>query len=597
MIQIASSQCRMLRVSPRGELRSIALFVSVTAALLFCATSAFAQTPSVDAAVAETPPALHDEIDRLIAAKTPGYEALATPLASDAEFLRRVSLDLNGVLPTVAEARAFLADADAAKREKLIDRLLANPAWARHMQRTVDVMLMRRLPQKHVPVPEWEAFLRSSFAENKPYDRIVREVLAADGVDPKQRGPARFFLDREGDSHEITRDVARVFLGANLECAQCHDHPAIGDYRQSHYYGIQAYVVRSFLFTDEKKVASMAEKGEGEVTFESVFEIRDKKSPGPKSLPPQVFEKVSFNEPKFEKGQEYVVAPDPKKKEVRPIPKFSRRSHLPDAIASPDNRRFARTAVNRFWAATFGRGLVNPVDLDHAGNPPSHPELLDVLTDAFIRQRYDVKAFVRELVLSKTYQRASQRPVSADAKPEDTKAALPPEAAFAQAILKPLSPSQFAWSLCEATGEAEIQRASLGAKLSEETLYQRLDGYEKQFVNHFGGQPGKPVEGLEATIDQALWLSNNAFVLNLINPRGGSLSDRLLKLPADNPAAIAEELYLSILIRPPTTDETADVTAYLKDPAGAALTADPRANAVKDLIWALLMSSEFRVVH
>lgn len=540
-----------------------------------------------DAAIAETPTPLHVEIDRLIRERTPNYDAIAAPLATDGEFLRRVSLDLTGLLPSVAETRAFLADTDPAKREKVVNRLLAHPSYPRHMQRTFDVVLMRRLAAKHVAAPAWETFLRTSFAEDKGYDQIVREILAADGTDPKARGPARFLLDREGDSHEITRDVARIFLGANLDCAQCHDHPSVDGFKQAHYYGIQAFVVRSFLFTDEKKVAMMAEKADGEVTFESVFEIRDKKSSGPKSLPPQIFEKVSFTEPKFDKGKEYVVAPDPKKKEVRPIPKFSRRAHLAEAVASRDNRRFARTAVNRVWSILFARGLVHPVDMDHAANPPSHPELLDLLTDEFMRNRFDVRWLLREIVLSSTYQRSSQRPVGADGKAE-----FPPETAFAQAPVRALSPAQFAWSYCQATGEADVQRNALGNKLSEETLFQRLAGYESQFTNRFGGQPGKPVEGLEATIDQALWLSNDAGVLSLLNIRPGSLSDRLVKLPAANPAAIAEELYLTTLIRPPTPQEVAEVAEYLKD-----TTPETRPNAIKDLVWAVTMSSEFRVLH
>lgn len=540
-----------------------------------------------EAAVAETPTPLHVEIDRLIRARTPNYDAIAAPLASDGEFLRRVSLDLTGLLPSIAETRAFLADTGPGKREKLVNRLLAHPSYPRHMQRTFDVVLMRRLAPKHVPVPAWETFLRTSFAENKGYDQIVREILSADGIDANARGPARFVLDRDGDSHEITRDVARIFLGANLDCAQCHDHPSVDGFKQAHYYGIQAFVVRSFLFTDEKKVAMLAEKAEGEVTFESVFEIRDKKSSGPKSLTPQIFEKVSFTEPKFDKGQEYVVAPDPKKKEVRPIPKFSRRAHLAEAVASRDNRRFARTAVNRVWSILFSRGLVHPVDMDHAANPPSHPELLDLLTDEFMRNRFDVRWLLREITLSSTYQRSSQRPVSADGKAE-----FPPEAAFAQALVRPLSPAQFAWAYCEATGEATLQAKSFGDKLTEELLQQRMAGYETQFVNRFGGQPGKPIENLEATIDQALWLSNDAGILSLLNVRNGSLSDRLLKLPADNPAAIAEELYLSALVRMPTPQEVQDVADYLKD-----LTAEARANAAKELVWALTMSSEFRVVH
>jgi hypothetical protein len=155
---------------------------------------------------------LHVMIDRLVALQTPDYDKIAAPVSADDEFLRRVWLDLTGVVPPVGEVRKFLADTDPNKREKQIDQLLASPEYARHMQRTFDVILMRRLPQKHVPVAEWEKFLRDAFADNRPWDRVVRDILNADGSDPANRGPARFYLDREGEVNEITRDIAKVFL-------------------------------------------------------------------------------------------------------------------------------------------------------------------------------------------------------------------------------------------------------------------------------------------------------------------------------------------------------------------------------------------------
>ncbi|MFM8219636.1 MAG: DUF1549 domain-containing protein, partial [Planctomycetaceae bacterium] len=132
---------------------------------------------------------LATQIDRLVALQTPDYNKLAAPVADDAEFLRRAWLDLTGSVPPSAEARAFLADQNPAKRAQVIDRLLGTPEYARHMQRQFDLWLMRRLPQKNVPVPEWEKFLRDSFAANKPWDQLVRQILSNDGSDPNNRGP------------------------------------------------------------------------------------------------------------------------------------------------------------------------------------------------------------------------------------------------------------------------------------------------------------------------------------------------------------------------------------------------------------------------
>jgi hypothetical protein len=557
---------------------------------------------------------LHVMIDRLVALQTPDYDKLAAPICSDEEFVRRIWLDLTGAIPSIADTRQFLADADPDKRAKLIDKLLASPEYSRHMQRIFDLMLMRRLPSKHVPVAEWEKFLRDSLAENKPWDQIVREILTADGSDAAQRGPARFYLDREGEVNEITRDIGKLFLGADLQCAQCHNHPSIEDYKQAHYYGISAFYVRSFVMTDKEKHVIFAEKADGEATFESVFEIRDKVSKGPKTTAPKLFEGMSISEPKFEKIDDaYVVKPNDKDKTVRPVPRFSRRVKFAEFIASTENRRFCRTAANRLWALMFGRGIVHPVELDHSENPPSHPLLLAMLTEELAAQHLDIKLFLREIALSKTYQRSSRRESA------DPNQPLPNDSLFAQAILKPLAPDQFAWSVMQATGETNVHRqainpdsleldADLKAKLKagpveadkqplvdkaiEAALHKALVGYEQRFVQLFGGTPGQPPEGFESTTDQVLFLANDGAMMGFLRPRGGNLAERLLKLPEDNPQQIAEELFLSTLTRRPTAEDVADVTGYLSGQTGPA-----RGAAVQELIWAAISSSEFRFNH
>ena len=536
---------------------------------------------------------LHVTIDRLVALETPEYDKLTAPVCSDEEFVRRIYLDLAGMIPTAAETRLFLADPEPNKREKLIDKLLAGPEHARHIQRAFDVMLMRRLPQKHVPTAEWEKFLRESFAQNRPWDEIVRTILTADGGDPANRGPARFYLDREGDVNEITRDIGKLFLGANLECAQCHNHPQIEDFKQQHYYGISAFFVRSFVMTDKEKRVVFAEKADGETKYESVFEIRDKTSKGPQTTAPKLFEGMSISEPTFEKIDDaYIVKPNDKDKTVRPVPRFSRRIKFAEFIASAENRRFCRTSANRLWALMFGRGLVHPVDLDHSDNPPSHPLLLAMLTEEFARQQLDIRLFLREIALSKTYQRSSQREAAGAGTAQTADNAPTSDAQFAQALLQPLTPAQFAWSILQATGEADLNRQALGDKLTEAALYEKLAGYEQRFVQLFGGEPGHPREHFESTTDQVLFLANDPMIVNLLKPRGGNLADRLLKLPDDNPQTIAEELFLSTLNRRPSAEDVLDVAGFL-----AGQTGDARSPAVQELIWATLTSSEFRFNH
>ena len=523
-------------------------------------------------ALADEP--LHTRIDRLIAAGHPGYDKQAAPLADDAEFLRRVTLDLAGTIPTAVEARAFLADTDPDRRAKTIDRLLAGPGYPRRMAQAFDVILMERRKDTRVPRPAWEGYLRETFSANRPYDEFVRELLSADGTDAKSRPAAKFFLDRDLEPNLVTRDLARVFLGRNLTCAQCHDHPTVADYKQADYYGIQAFINRTFLFPNaQAPTAVVAEKADGEVNFTSVFDKSKKTS----ATGPRMPGLKSLEEPKAEKGKEYQVAPA---KDVRPVPAYSRRARLAAAVTAPDNPAFARTAVNRLWALMLGRGIIDPVDQDHAGNPPSHPELLDLLAREFVAHGYDVKWLLREIALSKTYQRSSEVPASMSEVPA-TK--------YLVAPLKPLSAEQLAYALGEATGQTGIDRAALDAKATEAAVDAKLAPLLTAFRGVYGGSAGEPDDGTTQTLSQTLFLKNGPVVRGLTQPKTGNLADRMTKLPHDH---AADELFLSVLTRRPTADERSGVAAALtRTPAAA------RPAFCGELVWALVTSAEFRFNH
>ncbi len=516
---------------------------------------------------------LHQRIDQTIAAGKPNLAKQASGPASDAEFLRRIYLDLTGTIPTTAEARAFLKDPSPTKRETSIDRLLASPQHARYLATVFDVMLMERRPDKHVPHAVWDEYLRTSFADNKPWDQLVREILSADGVDPKQRPPAKFYLDRDGEPNLLVRDVSRLFLGMNFQCAQCHDHPRVEEYKQDYYYGLFAFLNRSFVFVDPTlKVGVLAEKGEGEVMFQSVFDP----AKVTKSATPHVLDLVAVKEPAVEKGKEYTVAPAPN---VRPVPKFSRRAQLADQITAPANVAFKRNAANRFWAFLIGRGLIHPLDMDHPLNPPSDPALLNLLADDFASRKYDIRAFLKEIALSQVYQRSSELPTGAkEADPTG----------LTMALLKPLSPEQLAFGLMQATGFTDIERAALGDKATEPALFAKLSSQVPVFVKAFASPPGK-AQTYDARLDQALFLANGNVVRGWLTPRPGNLTDRLKKL--DKADALADELYLSVFTRPPTAEETKDVADFL------AKHANDRGAAIEELAWALLTSAEFRFNH
>jgi len=565
----------------RSSGRCVAL--SAVALLLAAAQSAVADEP------------LHVRIDQAIAKPLAGQPVAER--SSDEEFLRRIYLDLAGRIPSLDEAKEFLEDSSENKRAALIDRLLNSPDYARRMQYVFDIMLMERRPASAVAENEWQEYLYASFANNKPFNELARELLSADGVE--DRPPARFYLDRGGDTDILTRDVGRLFFGMDLQCAQCHDHPLIGDYHQTLYYGIYAFLNRSFVFTDAKtKKTFFAEKAEGEVAFKSVFDP----SVDEKDFKPRLPGGTVIEEPTFAKDEAYIVAPA---KDVRPVPKFSRREQLAKVATDGSYKPFNRNIANRLWYVMMGRGLFHPLDLDNADNPPSHPELLDMLGEEFAASGFDIKFMLRELALSETYQRSSILPEGMT-----TEQAAPER--YAVALLKPLSAEQLAMSMMEATGMLQNQRNSKAAKVDsdpklkdllesdpkrqqlreemiEKAVHAAVNSNIQQFVNLFGSPPGEPEQDFQATVHQALFFNNGGLMQSLVSAQSGNLIDRLQKM--EDPQAAVETLYLAVFSRLPDETERSEAVEYL--------TRDPEAKqqAIQQMIWALLTSSEFRFNH
>lgn len=367
------------------------------AAILFVAIPTFAAEP----------PALHDRIDDAIEAAHVG------PFAeniNDHEFLRRLYLDLVGRTPTSTELREFASgevitsDSGQDKRARVIDELLASDEFDKHFVHVLDVMLMERRSGKRVDQQAWLDFLSKAVEDKWPFDSIVQEILTADGTGD-QRGAAKWLLAREVEANALTRDIGRLFFGRDLQCAQCHDHPNISDYEQSEYYGIYAFLNRSYLFEDnaDDKKAYVGEKADGETEFQSVFFPDDDAS----QTIPRLLDGLALDIEPNVTSTAYLVEPS---KTAAGVPRFSRRTHLARLITHPQNDHFTKNSVNRFWAHMFGRGFVHPVDFRHSDNPPSHPALLKLLADEFVAMDFDYRKLLKEIALSDTYQRSIDFP-------------------------------------------------------------------------------------------------------------------------------------------------------------------------------------------
>ncbi len=504
---------------------------------------------------------LHQRIDELIAAKA---SAPMSPLANDAEFLRRVWLDLAGRIPTADEARAFLADDSADKRATLIAALLAGDDHPRHMARTFDTMLMERRGEH----AEWSNFLRAAFAENRPWDRLVREILHPDAENEATRGSAYFItrrLERYGqqpdDMPGLVRDVGRMFLGIDVQCAQCHDHLFIDDYQQEDYQGLFAFVGQTFIRQD-KTFPAVGEKPLAKpIEFVSVF-VQEPKSVGPK-LPGRDAVAV----PDFAPGEEYAEVPDRKAK-TPGVLKFSPLKLLAEELPRGEYPAFSRNIVNRLWWLMMGRGLVEPLDQHHSGNPATHPELLDLLADEFVAHGCDVRWLLGELARTETYQRSGRlTDVNRDVA----------DARYLVAAEKRLSAEQLLDSVLVATGDGPPEQ------------HPKYNELLTRFRKALALPEKEPEVEILPSVKGALFFANDSALLALLQPRDQNLTARLAKL--DDPGALADELYLSVLTRLPTADERREVAELFQ-------TLDlPREQFHTLLAWSLLASNEFFINH
>ncbi len=512
-------------------------------------------------ATAGGPPAqaaLREVIDREVKAAWAREKLTPPARSSDHVFLRRIYLDLVGVIPTHDEAVAFLKDQGARKREKLVDKLLADPRHARQQAQVWDVAMLGRNPKNVGSYRNREGFrkwLAAQFAKNEPYDRLVAKLLTA-----QEPGAQLFYVAHRG-SDEMTTAVMRFFLGTQLQCARCHDHP-FEPWTQKDYHGMAGFFVRTFVVeaggNPNDRRYFVGEKSTGDVLFSLP-------SKGPKArgkgepVPPKFLNGAELKEPALPKG---FKEPKLEKGKAPPRPIFSRREKVVEWITARDNPFFAKAAVNRVWAQYMGRGIVHPVDDFNQQNEPSHPALLKALVAAFSR-KFDVKWLVRQIVLSEAYQAADTGPVS-DALPRF----------YDRARVRPLSAEELMASLGVATGHGPDWATRNGAI---------------EHVLNFFGEPADGAGRFQGSLAEHLFLNNSDQLRGLCQPRKGNFAEALLT-GKDTPEAKVERMFLTVLSRRPSDRERGLFLKHL-DTAGDA---KALAGRIEEALWALVSCSEFR---
>ncbi|MBX9626073.1 MAG: DUF1549 and DUF1553 domain-containing protein [Gemmataceae bacterium] len=502
---------------------------------LLAAAANFLFTSATASAAPPDPAGLAAKIDARIAARWQAGKVEPAAPADDATFARRVYLDLVGRIPTVAEARAFSSDKAADKRAKLVAALLDSPAHARH---TATFWRREWVPQTDTPqfavlADDIEDWLAARVRGNAPYDRMARDLLTAPRVQPAKGVPTTFLVASEFKPESLAANTARAFLGVNLDCAQCHDHP-FARWTRDQFWQTAAFFARP---PADRLEAATFEIAVGDTKRTVAARLLTDRDPA------------------------WPAAPTPD----------AGRAVLADWVTAADNPYFARNAVNRVWANLFGVGLVEPLDDLSGENPASHPELLDELAKAFADSGFDLKYLTAAVVGTKAYQLSSVVPQGGSTDPR----------LFAAAAVRGLTGEQLHDSLRVAAG-LPAERADLDPIDAR----RGREGFAAKFRTERGGHARR-------SILQSLALMNGPLTGDLTDPAKSPTLRAVADAPFLDASGKVGALYLAALGRKPTGEELGPLVAYVeKGSAGGGAT-----KPLADVFWVLLNGSEFSTNH
>jgi hypothetical protein len=527
-----------IKATGPGEAFVMARFAKFTVGSRIAVVPEGAQVPSM-------PGGETSYIDRLVNAKLRSLRITPADMCSDEEYLRRAFLDLVGRLPTADDHDRFVSSDDPKKRDRLADELIGRPEfvdlWTMIWSEQLQVRTANGVSYK--AMLRYRDWLREQLAADVPMDRIVHALLASNGG--TLQNPPTNFYQAETNPVQLGENVAQVFLGMRIQCAQCHNHP-FDRWTMDDYYGFTAFLTRvGYKQAQDPREVTVFDKGAGEVRHPVDNRV------------------VS---PRFLGG----AVPDAEGKDYRVV--------LADWLVAPDNPFFARNLVNRVWAHFLGMGIVDPVDDVRVSNPPSNPELLNALAQHYVDSGFNLKSLVREIVNSRTYQRATRRNESNAADDRN----------FSHGAIRRIRAEVLLDCISQVT---ETQDKFPGLPAGARAV-QIVDG---QVTNYFLTTFGRATRNTvctcevrrEPSLSQALHLLNGDTTGGKIS--SGQLVSRLLEA-GRTPDQVVDDLYVRCLGRKPTSEEFQQVGESIREGS------DGRTD-LEDLFWALLNSKEFLFNH
>jgi hypothetical protein len=517
-------------------LNSVRPFLAYSSLIvLLCAFPLFAQDALRPR---DTPAELVAFIDAEFASQWRAKKLQPSPTCTDQEFVRRAYLDINGTIPGAAQARAFAKDARPDKRALLVNRLIRSPAHAQYeSMQWGNILVGRGTKAKALEQLTLRNWLREQFAANAPFDRIARALLTATG-NSRQNPPAQWTLHHKQKPENLASAASRIFLGTQIQCAQCHDHP-FDTWEQRDFYGLAAFFAR---IEEQQRLFGRT------VQETKTGEIRLGGLPDGDVIPPT-----------FPWGEDTVN------------PRESPRAALADWLRSPQNTQFAKAITNPMWAHYLGRGFVNPIDDFCDANTPVYPKVLDRLARYFTDSGYDLRALGRVITATRAYQLSSRA----------TRSNATDSRYFSKMPLRRLSAEQLLAGVVTSTG--------ISSNIADNPLFKLLlGGVQQDFVFVFANMDEMTeVTEFQGTIAQALLMMNSQHIARIVDFKFLDPLTRIL-FPL-SPAAQIDQLYWHTLSRAPSDAERTNFLSYyegVKQP-------QKRLEICEDIYWALLNSAEF----